>query len=272
LYQSLSNFTLGHRVMVGDERARLLGERWGRKDAPFLPSHKKRNESRISIIESWKTLVSLLAASTLYGIYSIQTWQRPNTSDRPPSSATDYTCIPGQACRPSSCSWNSFNQSISGNLRTTIPCAAPCYSNSSSTESQVVAKSYMISDVRSFQYSAMEFLDWETCGQSQCFLNSLQPSLPVSGECSLGRLSTYHVEAHAPEDISKTLDFVRKHDIRVSIKYTGHDYFGRSGAAANSLAIWTHNMKDLKFHKTFSPKGCKTRYENIGEIGAGIQA
>ncbi|KAL1797816.1 hypothetical protein ACET3X_004422 [Alternaria dauci] len=31
-------------------------------------------------------------------------------------------------------------------------------------------------------------------------------------------------------------------------------------------------MKDTKFHKSFQPTGCKTRYENIGEMGAGIQA
>jgi hypothetical protein len=117
----------------------------------------------------------------------------------------------------------------------------------------------------------MEFLDWETCGQSSCYLNSFKPSSPVSGECSLGRLSTYHVEAHSANDISKTLDFVREHGIRVSIKNTGHDYFGRSNAA-NSLAIWTHNMKDAKYHKTFQPKGCKANYENVGEVGAGIQA
>jgi hypothetical protein len=117
----------------------------------------------------------------------------------------------------------------------------------------------------------MEFLDWEACGQSQCLLNSLRPSLPVSGECSLGRLSTYHVEAYSAKDVSETLDFVRKHGIRLSIKNTGHDYFGRSNAA-NSLAIWTHKMKDLKYHETFQPRGCKTHYENIGEMGAGIQA
>lgn len=117
----------------------------------------------------------------------------------------------------------------------------------------------------------MEFLDWEACGESQCFLDSFNPFSPVSGKCSLGRLSTYYVEAHSADDISKTLDFVREHDIRVSIKNTGHDYFGRSNAA-NSLAIWTHNMKSAIFHKTFQPQGCKTRYENIGEVGAGIQA
>jgi hypothetical protein len=77
------------------------------------------------------------------------------------------------------------------------------------------------------------------------------------------------VEARSAQDISKTLNLVRKHAIRVSIKNTGHDYFGRSNAA-NSLELWTHNMRYTKYHKTFQPKGCKTRYDNIGEIGAGV--
>jgi hypothetical protein len=117
----------------------------------------------------------------------------------------------------------------------------------------------------------MDFLDWETCGQAHCALNSFDPSQPVSGTCSLGRLSTFYVEAESGHDIGKTLNFVRKHGIRVAIKNTGHDYFGRSNAA-NSLAIWTHNMKNTKYHKTFQPKGCKTRYGEIGEIRAGVQA
>jgi hypothetical protein len=31
-------------------------------------------------------------------------------------------------------------------------------------------------------------------------------------------------------------------------------------------------MKYKEYHKTFQPQGCKTQYENIGEIGAGTQA
>jgi hypothetical protein len=185
--------------------------------------------------------------------------------------ASEYSCIPGQSCWPSSSEWSTFNNSISGNLRSTVPWAAPCYSNSSSEACHGVGKDYMNSIARTSHYGAMEFLDWESCGPSHCFLSSFSPSSPTSGECALGRLSTYHVEAHTADDISKTLDFVREHDIRVSIKNTGHDYFGRS-SAANSLGIWTHHMKETKYHKTFQPKGCSARYENIGEIGAGIQA
>ncbi|KAF1847051.1 FAD-binding domain-containing protein [Cucurbitaria berberidis CBS 394.84] len=225
-------------------------------------------------------LLSLLCGSALYGAYVYCTRQRSqhlpsDTFDQTPVKETvaisNYTCVPGQSCWPSSSEWSTFNQTINGNLRLTVPWAAPCYSNSSSEECQEVALNYTNAISRTQQYGAMEFLNWETCGESQCFLNSYKPSSPVSETCSLGRLSTYYVQARTADDISKTLDFVREHGIRVSIKNTGHDYFGRSNAA-NSLAIWTHNMKDTKYHKTFQPQGCKTRYENIGEVGAGIQA
>jgi hypothetical protein len=195
--------------------------------------------------------------------------QRPITDDAKYTS--NFTCIPGQPCWPSSTEWSAFNRTIGGSLKLTVPWAAPCYKGASSKECLALADDYMDGTARSKQYGSMEFLDWETCGQSSCILNSFAPSSPVSGECSLGRLSTYYVEARSPEHISKTLDFVREHGIRISIKNTGHDYFGRSNAA-NSLAIWTHNMKERKYHGLFRPKGCKTQYKNVGEIGAGVQA
>ncbi|KAH8725775.1 hypothetical protein GQ44DRAFT_680475 [Phaeosphaeriaceae sp. PMI808] len=226
---------------------------------------------------AWRVLVILLCASAFYGYYTFKEWKPSNTVDQPvpsihyPTPHSNYTCIPGDACWPSINEWSGFNQSINGNLKLTIPWAAPCYNNSTSDDCQHVAKSYGNGNARTTQYGSMEFLDWETCGQSHCFLDSKRPGSPVSGECSLGRLSTYHVEARMADEISKTLDFVREHGIRVSIKNTGHDYFGRSNAA-NSLAIWTHNMKEMKYHKSFQPQGCKTNYENIGEVGAGTQA
>jgi hypothetical protein len=267
--------------MSPNERAPLLSEKLAQIDLEReVTLHKGRVERCRPSRIAWRILVPFISTAVLYGAYTVYTSQEPHRTgiDQPRKPAildqpyaTGYTCVPGQPCWPSDNEWINFNQSIKGNLRSTIPWAAPCYNSSSSNECQHVAKSYGNGNARTSQYGSMEFLDWETCGQSQCFLNSLRPSLPVTGECSLGRLSTYHVEARTTEDISKTLNFVREHGIRVSIKNTGHDYFGRSNAA-NSLAIWTHNMKDTKYHKTFSPQGCKTRYENIGQVGAGIQA
>jgi hypothetical protein len=234
----------------------------------------KERQSRSPV---WKIVVSTLCLVMFYGCYNyVDLWRSHPTNPGHHNMndvvyTSNYTCIPGQACWPSGSEWSHFNQSIHGNLRLTMPWAAPCYNNNASDSCHKIATSYGDAIARTAQYGSMEFLDWESCGSSNCFLNSLQPSTPVSGKCSLGRLSTYYVEAHDSEDISKTLEFVRRHGIRLSIKNTGHDYLGRSNAA-NSLAIWTHNMKEIKYHKTFQPQGCKTRYGNIGQIGAGIQA
>lgn len=222
--------------------------------------------------------VASLCLTLLCG-YIFHPWYAPrissNNSDSnsssQPSATVSYTCVPGQSCWPSESEWGTFNSSIGGRLYSTVPWAAPCYTNATSLECLAIANHYEDGAARTAQYGSMEFINWETCGASQCALDSIDPTSPLSGTCSLGRLSTYFVDVRTSDDISKTLDFVRKHGVRLSIKNTGHDYFGRS-SAANSLALWTHNLKDARYHETFQPKGCKANYKNIGEIGAGIQA
>jgi hypothetical protein len=269
-------------IMATDIQTPLLSEKNTHAEYPEQEAHiqSKRSERRQSRRNRWRTLVPIVCSFAFIGCYfSYSSHQSRFTGSKSyPNPDTDrqlltpgYTCIPGQTCWPSACEWNSFNQSIKGSLQSTTPWAAPCYNSSSGDDCHRIATTYGNADARTDQYGAMEFLDWEICGQSQCLLNSMQPLAPVTGECSLGRLSSYYVEAHSAEDVSKTLEFSRKHDIRVSIKNTGHDYFGRS-SAANSLAIWTHNMKDMKYHETFQPQGCKANYKNIGEVGAGVQA
>lgn len=289
--------TLNETIMAVNEREPLLEEKFvlldETEDGNGGPADEKRRVERWKAKAMngrsnhlWRSFFPVLCGAIILGSYTLYASSRfaaqsihqsiEETSQSPFQEDTEvdlsnYTCIPGQSCWPSTSEWSTFNRSINGNLKLTVPWAAPCYGKSASKECQDVAKGYMDGVERTEQYGAMEFLDWETCGESNCFLNSFKPTSPVSGPCSLGRLSTYYVEAHTKEDIKKTINFVREHGIRISIKNTGHDYFGRSNAA-NSLAIWTHKMKDAQYHKTFQPQGCKTQYQNVGEIGAGIQA
>lgn len=240
------------------------------------PRHAGYWRSRITL---WKIFVASVCLGLVFGsiirhqlrVSSNEDAFGRKHADHDRKTTSNYSCIPGQACWPSAGEWRIFNQSIDGRLRSTVPWASPCFHDSLSELCQHVVKSYSNGSARTYQYGSMEFLDWEACGQSQCSLDSMQPSSPVSGTCSLGRLSTYHIEARTARDISMTLDFIRKHGIRISIKNTGHDYFGRSNAA-NSLAIWTHNMKDLQYHETFQPQGCRKSYNNVAEVGAGVQA
>lgn len=63
----------------------------------------------------------------------------------------------------------------------------------------------------------------------------------------------------------------KKHNIRLVVKSTGHDYIGRSNAP-NSLSIWTHHMKDIKTHRSFRLKGCNTTIKKPAvTVGAGTQ-
>ncbi|EHL03816.1 hypothetical protein M7I_0006 [Glarea lozoyensis 74030] len=45
-------------------------------------------------------------------------------------------------------------------------------------------------------------------------------------------------------DVKTGVDFARKHDIRLIVKGTGHDYLGRS-SGSNSLSIWTRHMREI---------------------------
>ena len=219
--------------MAYAERLPLLDEKVGhayqlqREDDTFQNSTKSAERSLSDILRH-VVLLPLLCGFAIYGSYTFcrQHLIRDTMLSVPAhesSTSFNYTCLPGQACWPTMNDWNAFNQSINGNLRLTVPWAASCYSDPSSTQCQEVAKNYGDGISRTNHYGSMEFLDWEKCDTSQCALNSFNTSEPVSGTCSLGRLSSYHVKADAGHDISKTLHFVRKHGIRVSIKNTGHD-------------------------------------------------
>lgn len=44
--------------------------------------------------------------------------------------------------------------------------------------------------------------------------------------------------------------FASQHDLRVSVKSSGHDYLGRS-TARDSLLLWTHYFQDIEFTNSF---------------------
>jgi FAD/FMN-containing dehydrogenase len=63
----------------------------------------------------------------------------------------------------------------------------------------------------------------------------------------------------------------KKHNIRLIVKSSGHDYVGRSNAP-NSLSIWTHHMRDIKTHDSFRPNRCKGTIDGAAvTVGAGMQ-
>ncbi|EOD51498.1 putative fad-binding domain-containing protein [Neofusicoccum parvum UCRNP2] len=185
------------------------------------------------------------------------------------TTAAPFDCLPGDPCWPSSRQWASFNSTLNGRLQLTKPLASPCYDGSGNHDPALctnIAKVYSDDVTRASVYGATQNLQWQECGTEKCLLKS-----PDDGQCSLGALSAYYVNATNAYDVIQTVKFVGNTGIRMSIKNSGHDYLGRS-VAPNSLALWTRNIQNYEFHESFTPEGCSTSYENIGVIGAGVSA
>ncbi|RFU26852.1 hypothetical protein B7463_g9487, partial [Scytalidium lignicola] len=193
------------------------------------------------------------------------------------SASTDpgYNCQPGQKCWPKLEVWQQLNRSVDGQLFQTVPMGAPCYQNSKYYDAaacSTVEASYNSSILRGDYYGQTFWLNWEACGTSSCSLLSSDPEETLYGSCSLGRLASYYIDALNASHISTGLQFAKAHNIRLSIKNTGHDFFGRS-SVPNSLAIWTHNLDNLQFYPNFTASNCPAANgQNIGEMGAGVVA
>jgi FAD/FMN-containing dehydrogenase len=77
--------------------------------------------------------------------------------------------------------------------------------------------------------------------------------------------SSYAVAAETVSDVVAAVNFAREHNVRLVVKGTGHDYYGRS-SAPKSLLIWTHNMREITVHTAFHPEGAPLDYEGIQAI------
>ena len=65
--------------------------------------------------------------------------------------------------------------------------------------------------------------------------------------------------------------FAAEHNLRLVVKNTGHDWYGRS-TAAGSLLLWTHQLKDIRWHdRGFVPSGCGAEPVPAVTVGAGVQ-
>ena len=75
--------------------------------------------------------------------------------------------------------------------------------------------------------------------------DSCNPFLAREAPCVVGAYVQYAVYAKDVSDYQKTLKFVKKHNIRLVIRNTGHDWLGKS-SGAGALAIWTHALKSIE--------------------------
>lgn len=97
--------------------------------------------------------------------------------------------------------------------------------------------------------------------------NSCSPFAGPSGECTLGNLASYAIKVDNVQDVVAGVRFAQASNIRLTIKNTGHDFLGRS-AGAGSLALWTHNLKEVTYLDNY--RSCNYTGP-AARLGAGVQ-
>ncbi|THV00477.1 hypothetical protein K435DRAFT_854706 [Dendrothele bispora CBS 962.96] len=83
---------------------------------------------------------------------------------------------------------------------------------------------------------------WETCQRSsqKCLLDSMQPNNSAAWEgmdCEQGSVSPRYIDVRSAEDVQIAFRFAQQTGVMLSIKASGHDFKGRSGAPG-SLGLW----------------------------------
>ncbi|KAK9848861.1 hypothetical protein MYU51_015131 [Penicillium brevicompactum] len=181
-------------------------------------------------------------------------------------------CQPSEPCWPSENAWARLNASTGGNLVKITPFASPCHDPTfDAADCAVVKNNTHSSSYRSSQPAALQWANWEAWPEKQeeCFVESSQAT-----PCQQGRVSLLSVKAKSAKHVQEAVKFAARHNVKLVIKNSGHDFIGRS-SAPNSLQIFTHELKEISIVDEFvptvpngedSPEGIKGV-----TLGAGVQ-
>ncbi|CDO71586.1 hypothetical protein BN946_scf184911.g56 [Trametes cinnabarina] len=191
----------------------------------------------------------------------------------PPSSQDRCRCLFGDACWPSTDDFASLQKQLSQPLLHPLPPASPCYPISHpSGDCDEVHQQWTNASWRAHQPGAMQGENFETFvfsngTTSACFMDT---SLGVP--CTQGSVPVIGVDARDDVDLQAAVRFAASHNLRLVVKGTGHDLSGRS-TARGSFIIWTHNMKNITFHDTFTPQGApqSDAHDHAITLGSGVQ-
>jgi hypothetical protein len=134
--------------------------------------------------------------------------------------ALSCKALPGTSSWPSDAEWKALNKSLSGNLLKPSPPAAVCHPSDPSyspAACTVVTTQWTDGIFHANDPISGDFPNWNN---DSCLPS---PQAPCSG---LG-YPIYVVNASCAEHVSLGINFARKHNIRLNVKGSGHDYLGR---------------------------------------------
>ena len=142
---------------------------------------------------------------------------------RPSQSITVTVCksTPDSPSWPHDSQWQALNDTINGRLLTPPPPAAVCHSEQP-TYNPFICETTDWANASTYTNDPLGIIcpNWS---KDSCLP---QPKYPCTGE----GFPVYVINATCAEHVAAGIDFARKHNIRLNVKGSGHDYLGRSVA------------------------------------------
>ncbi|KAI1647062.1 FAD-binding domain-containing protein [Daldinia loculata] len=176
--------------------------------------------------------------------------------------------IPGDPSWPSEDDWDGLNQTVQGRLIANTPLAAACHHSSlDGTDTYDQEKCDALRDAWFFPETHL--VSPSSPMAYQFTNNSCNPFLDPDYPCSLGYHAEYTINATSASDLQAAVRFVKRHNIRLVIRNTGHDYLGKS-TGAYALAVWTRHMKSMEHIPKYELP--QSEYQGPAfKVGAGIE-
>ncbi|KAG9251786.1 uncharacterized protein F5Z01DRAFT_683115 [Emericellopsis atlantica] len=173
-------------------------------------------------------------------------------------------CLPSDNCWPSDNTWDGLNNTVNGQLIKTVPIGSPCHDPTYDAEA---------CDALQQRWTEGSLhLPTDSSPMQMYFANqSCDAFTPRDQPCVLGNYVAYSVKVSEPKDAVAAVKFANKNNLRLVIRNTGHDFFGRS-TGAGALSIWTHHLKSTDIIPNYSSKSYSGPAMRVGAGVTGAEA
>ncbi|KAI1470849.1 uncharacterized protein F4812DRAFT_450063 [Daldinia caldariorum] len=183
------------------------------------------------------------------------------------SSCNNCRCFPGDACWPTLAEWSSFNDTVGGRLVATVPIAAPCHQSDLADYDAQACRA-----LRDVWWYPNTHLATSSSPMAPFFANaSCDPFTAPDDQCVVGAYVRYAVRAIGVSDYQATLAFAAARNIRLVVRNTGHDYFGKS-TGAGALALWTHFLNDTQLIDNYTSPAYAGKALKLGAGTGALEA
>ncbi|KAI9651893.1 MAG: hypothetical protein M1831_007515 [Alyxoria varia] len=202
----------------------------------------------------------MLFTATILLVSPLFTSGNPTVDSREPR-ADKGQCryLPGDEGWPSRTEWSKLNDTVGGKLIGTVPLGSPCHDPTyDAAQCAQLESTWPTPQIHAADPSSMmgAYFQNRTC----------DPFRPRDSPCTLGNLPAFSINIASAEDVVAGLEFAKKHNTRLIVKNTGHDFLGKS-TGRGALSLWTHNLKSAKANDNYK-SSC---YNGPAiKIGAGV--